>query len=1129
MKRFYFTILCVVLSLSGCVTPDNGVDEVPTNGRTTLTATTSQLKITTAEALLESETTHTWNTLTHIGVFGKEGGENAKYSLFNSYDGAAEGLFYGAEVKGDIYAYYPYDKDVTAEGSKISLTLPNTQNYNADLVAQFEQHNNLYVAKSTDGVVDFGYLYGSLDIQVKGNFTVRSITLSSSSQPLAGRIAFDFENDMEASAVARSLYSLTVDCGEGVVATDEAPALIHALLPSATYTDLAITVKTDKGEISKRLNGAYTVKRVTSLQCTEAMSSGTIVADFESLTLGELVEATPRTWAKGATIGVFSEDSKNTLYAIESSSVGKAEAQFVGATANGDIVAYYPYNAQASLSEGKLTISTDSKQTYNPSLLSQFVENTPLMVAKAATGEKLSFEYVMGVLAVNVKANLRIKHIEVGSSKPLAGRLVFDTANDYLCSEAESGAKQIITLDTSAELPEASLDAPKMFYISLPAGEYDDLAVTVTADNGETLTATVAEKVIIKRMNLATIAEDITYQTIDIVLEDVEYGKVAWSEGDQLSIYNEARGKGIVSTILSAAGSKRNRVVAVGTPNEPFNVAYPASAVKSLDTKTTITFPESQLYTEEAVAKESQIYVGRSKEGVAQLNLLTSILAIEVVANYDCQIWGIDITSKSKPLAGVADVDMSYEEEPTVLFTSAKNNIRLVMESPVAISNGASKVFYVAIPAATYDAEELSIAVDGTLGATIKSVTAALTTERAVCSETAISTIKCTNLTEGGKYANCFVMPNKKGWYMFDAKIKGGYDNDEDGTAVISQNAIAGTLFELNRGMISSVHTCNNSQSVSFYYDGSEGNASIVTIENGMVLWAWHLWCPGAGQPKDVVLGSNTYFDRNLGALKVPTSKAEMEAMTDADFLASGGMLYQWGRPSPFPYAKNYTHEAWANRLGQSGENSPTYYYPSADLITVGGAGGAGGAIPVSVMKRFTSSITQAYWETNASATKSPLFIGCQTNNTSSRHWNKIWSMDPSHEKASWNYSDEKHKQYDPCPYGYELPLTATIVADLKAVNEATKPTAHLAAEGNCKGGYYIEREGEFLWHAVSGLRNFYGLWTTVYSPNANFAGATTNGSKQLFIFWGTGAGARNADTANWAPVTAMGVRCIKK
>jgi hypothetical protein len=55
-------------------------------------------------------------------------------------------------------------------------------------------------------------------------------------------------------------------------------------------------------------------------------------------------------------------------------------------------------------------------------------------------------------------------------------------------------------------------------------------------------------------------------------------------------------------------------------------------------------------------------------------------------------------------------------------------------------------------------------------------------------------------------------MPNKKGWYMFDAKIKGGYDNDEDGRAVISEKSIAGTLFELNSGMISQVGICNEAR-----------------------------------------------------------------------------------------------------------------------------------------------------------------------------------------------------------------------------------------------------------------------------------------------------------------------------
>ena len=1129
MKRFYFTILCVVLSLSGCVTPDSGLDDKPMDGRTTLTATTSQLKITTSEAVLEGSAEHSWTTTTHIGAFGKEGGNNAKYTLFKSYDGAAEGLFYGAEVKGMVYAYYPYDEEVTADGSKVTLTIPATQIYNSDLLAQFEQHNNIYVATSTDGVLDFGYLYGCLGIQIKGDFAINSVVLKSDNQPLAGRVAFDFENEMEASAVARSLYSLTVKCEEPVVVTEESAALLYAMLPPATYSNLTIEINTNKGTISKRLNGSYVVKRVVSTLSSEEMSSGTIVADFEHLAIGEESEASPRLWSKGATLGLFSEDSKNTPYAIDASSVGKAEAQFVGATANGAITAYYPYSAQASLVDGKLTISSSNKQVYRESMLAQFAENTPFMVAKAEAGEKLTFEYVMGLLAVNVKANLKVKYIEISSAKPLAGKLVFDTANGYLCSEPESGAKNTITLDASEVLPMVSLTEPKVMYVSLPAGEYNDLVVTVTAENGDILSASIDETVTIKRMNLSTIANDITYQTIDVVLEAVDYSKENWSEGDELALYNEARGKGIVSEILDVAGTKKNRVVAIGTPNEPFNVVYPASAAKSLNTTAVIEFPDVQHYVDGSLAKESQIYLGRSVEGSAQLNLLTSIFGVTVTANYDCKVSSIEISSKSKALAGVAEVDMSYESEPTLLFTDIKSSVKLVMDTPVVISNGASATFYVALPAASYEANDLKVVVDGSKGAVVTDIAVALPALRAAYNETAVSTIKCTDLTEGGKYSNCFVMPNKKGWYMFDAKINGGYDEDEDGRDIISEKSIAGTLFELNSGMISNVHTCNNSQSVSFYYDGSVGNASIVTIEDGMVLWAWHLWCPGAGQPKDVVLGSNTYFDRNLGALKVPTSKAEMEAMTDADFLASGGMLYQWGRPSPFPYAKNYTVEAWANRLGQSGENSPTYYYPSADLITVGGTGGAGGAIPEYVGNRFFSGITQAYWETNASATKSPLFIGCQTNNGTSRHWNKIWSMDPSHAEASWNYSNEKHKQYDPCPYGYELPLTTTMVADLQAVNEETKPTAYLAAEQNCKGGYYIERDGEFLWHAVSGLRYNYGLWGTLGSPNANFAGATTNGSKQLFIFWGTGAGSRTANTANWAPVTAMGVRCIKK
>ncbi len=1130
MKRLYFTLLCVVLSLSGCVQPDSGVDTSATPGHTTIKATTAQLQLTLHNEVLVGSNDHIWSKSCYIGAFGSEGGKNAKYTLFNDYDGAVEGLFYGAELKGNIYAYYPYSKEVTADGSKVALAIPDTQTYNADLVSQFEQNSKILVAKSTDGNVALDHLYGCLGISIKGDFTVQSIKLTSANQPLAGRVAFDFENDMEASAVARSLYSLTLDCGEGVQTSEENPATLYVMLPPATYSTLSIEIATSAGVLTKQFNGSYTVKRVTAATSEEEMSSGTIVADFTTLTLGEQSEASPRTWKAGAEIGVFSENSKNTKFSLAAASADKAQGEFVGATSVGNVVAYYPYSANATLVDGILTLTANDTQLYNSNLLVQFIDSTPFMVAQGEEGANLSFEYVMGVVGVRVKADVKVKHITITSAKPLAGKLLVDTANGYACSAAEVGSKSIITLDASAVLPQTLMSAPQTFYLTLPIGEYDDLDITVTTDDGSTLMKRVTDKVVVNKMDISTIENDITYQTIDITLEDVELAKSGWADNDYVAVYDANRGQLITSQVKIKSALECS-IVAPGMPDEVYNLVYPASAATSLDSKAVVEFPAVQNYTKKSLDEAMHIYVGRSQNGKGEMYLLSSILGVTVSSTYaNCKISAVTLTSKTMPLAGVATVEMNYEERPLTTLSKSSNKVQLVFAEPLVLANGESHTFYIAVPAGNYPAEELSVTVSASLGATFVTSVAPIEAVPATLSELSVSTVKCTNLSADEKYANCFVLPNKKGWYMFDARSKGGYTLDEDGGALISDTAIAGTLFELNSGMISQVSTCNENKSISFYYDGSVGNASIATIDGGMVLWAWHLWCPGAGQPKDVVLGSNTYYDRNLGALKVPTSKAEMEAMTDAHFLASGGMLYQWGRPSPFPYPTQYKAEEWATRLGQTGANAPVYYYPSADLITVGGIGGAGGAIPASVGKKFTSGITTAFWTTNAAATKSPLYIGCQTNNTTQRHWCQVWSMDPSHADASWNYSDEKHKQYDPCPYGYELPLTATIVEDLKAVIAETPSTAHIVSSADCRGGFYIEREnGEFLWHAVSGLRRYYGLWVILGSQNANLAGATTNDSKQLFLYWGSGVGARTVNTGDWTPVTATGVRCIKK
>lgn len=901
------SLLSVSLFLTGCQNPEEEL-RAPLQGRTVLTAQILPLEVTRPldTPLQSDETPHSWEKQMHIGAFDRQGSQNVKYTLFSASEGAVQGQFYGPELVGNVYAYYPYEQGVTADGSKLVFPLEEVQDHNPDVLEMFKKYSKYHVACSSEDVLEFRPLYGCLAFRVKGNFSVRSLKLTSQKTPLAGRIAFDFEHDMQASAAAGSVYELTINCPEGVASSEEHPAIVYALLPAATYDDLSVEVFTDKDE-----------------------------------------------------------------------------------------------------------------------------------------------------------------------------KIVRELSSD----------------------------------------------------------------IVVSRMNLDSVDENIAYETIEITLENVAVAKKSWEESDQLAIYSPERDRSKVVDLYSEAGGLTNSVLAIGNSDEPYNVVYPASAVQQMGNVATVLMPSEQTYCEGAVDEQTHIYAGRCQDGKGELYLVNSILAVNVTAPAQCTVEGLSLSSSATALAGVFEIDMAYTDRPIAVAKDGNRTITMNLYAPININAGETKTFYFAVPAGEYQAEDLTVEVNSSLGVPSAAYSSSLTTARAQITQAPAFEIEVTDLTAGGKYANCFVLPNQKGWYSFAAKIKGGYDKDEDNNDICTPTSVAGTLFELNSGMISHVNLCDNSSRVSFYYDGSIGNASIATIERGdgepykgMVLWAWHLWCPGDGQPQDVVFGNNTYMDRNLGALYVPTSKAEMEAMTDEVNLASGGMLYSWGRPSPFPYPKSYTAEAWGSQMGQKNNvTTPKYYYPSASLITRGTYGSATGGVQSSKVWNQFTSFNQVYFTTSAAATKLPLCIGLLSNTSSDirRYWCDAWKYDVQSEKASWNYSHEKNKQYDPCPYGYELPQTDVIVADLKSFYGANNAQAYLVKKDVCfKGGYYLEKDGKFLWHAVSGLRVAYGLWKDVSSNNANLAGATTNDSPNFLLWWGAaGAGGRivNSNNEYWNPATATSVRCIKK
>ena len=907
MKKLLILLWGVSLFLAGCVSPEEGLGQRPLlEGRTVLTAEIPPLKITRGlDAPLQSTDEHVWGEQMHLGVFDAQGSQNVKYTLFKASEGAAEGKFYGTEVKGNVYAYYPYDEEITADASKLSFPLEPVQTYNPDVLSQFKRYSRYHVAMTAENHLEFSHLYGVLGFRVKGDFNILSIRISSENQPLAGRVAFDFENDMQAHPAAGSEYALTIDCGEGVATTEENPTIVYALLPAATYNALSVEVFTDKDE-----------------------------------------------------------------------------------------------------------------------------------------------------------------------------KIVRELSSD----------------------------------------------------------------IVVSRMNLDSVDENIANEPVEITLENVEVAKKSWENSDQLAIYSPERDRSKVVDLYSEAGGLTNSVLAIGNSDEPYNVVYPASAVQQMGNVVTVLMPSEQTYCEGTIDEQTHIYAGRCQDGKGELYLVNSILAVNVTAPAQCTVEGLSLSSSATALAGVFEIDMAYTDRPIAVAKDGNRTITMSLDAPININAGETKTFYFAVPAGDYQAEDLTVEVNSSLGVPSAAYSSSLTTARAQITQAPAFEIDVTDLTAGGKYANCFVLPNQKGWYSFAAKIKGGYDKDEDNNDICTPTSVAGTLFELNSGMISHVNLCDNSSRVSFYYDGSIGNASIATIERGdgepykgMVLWAWHLWCPGDGQPQDVVFGNNTYMDRNLGALYVPASKAEMEAMTDEVNLASGGMLYSWGRPSPFPYPKSYTEEKWASRMGEaSNTTTPDYYYPSSELITMGSYG-ATQSNASKVCNKFKSDVSVCY-KNAAAATKQPLCIGVYLNNKDNpekRYWCESWMFDAKSENAPWNYSYEKNKQYDPCPYGYELPLTDDIVSDLKAFYSVNKATAYLVEKNVCfKGGYYLEKDGKFLWHAVTGLRYAYGLWDDRDSNNANLAGATTSDSANYLLWWGgTSAGARTlgASSDTWNPATATSVRCVKK
>lgn len=154
------------------------------------------------------------------------------------------------------------------------------------------------------------------------------------------------------------------------------------------------------------------------------------------------------------------------------------------------------------------------------------------------------------------------------------------------------------------------------------------------------------------------------------------------------------------------------------------------------------------------------------------------------------------------------------------------------------------------------------------------------------------------------------------------------------------------------------------------------GNA-VIAVRNSAnrILWSWHIWVPGSVVGTDVYgdVAGCTLMDRNLGAIVVAPNDAQAP-------IESFGLLYQWGRKDPFVGGKKYET------------------YPSKTPVT----------------KNAPALHDSQY--TIAESIQNPNYYA-YVNGGSDTDW--LTTSDAT----LWNGAGDVKTKYDPCPYGYRVPL----------------------------------------------------------------------------------------------------------
>ncbi len=269
-----FTALALLLAVS-CSDESTLSSSFDTDGGETMTVSATAGTI--SRTILNEDLSVSWCKGDNITLFNSTG--NALLFLSDLADDYATTADFDGPIvdkTGELYAMYPYNSSYAADYTEqtITFTMPATRYYNEG--GGFGSGANQSVAVSSSKDFTFNNLCGALELPLKGDKFVSSITVTSQDENLNGTTTVDMTTQ-SISAIAgeeESNKSVTLNCSEGVqLVVGEDTTFFILLPPTSGALDVTIYFGDNTYETYTTTSGITEgeIMKMPSISCLEAV------------------------------------------------------------------------------------------------------------------------------------------------------------------------------------------------------------------------------------------------------------------------------------------------------------------------------------------------------------------------------------------------------------------------------------------------------------------------------------------------------------------------------------------------------------------------------------------------------------------------------------------------------------------------------------------------------------------------------------------------------------------------------------------------------------------------------------------------------------------------------------------